>query len=73
VYESFVTGVPDFPMNFHHRWTHSLSGLSPMVRISATCPLNERSRFRREIVDRDSVEQDFYMLENSDSSSSDSL
>jgi hypothetical protein len=73
VYESLVTGVPDFPMNFQHRWAHSLSGLSPMVRISATCPINERSSFRREIADRDSVEQDFYVLENSDSPSSDSL
>jgi hypothetical protein len=73
VYESLVTGVLDFPMNFQHRWTHSLSGLSLMVRISATCPLNERSRFRREIADRESVEQDFYVLENSDSPSSDSL
>jgi hypothetical protein len=57
VYESLVTGVPDFPM----------------MRISATCPINERSSFRREIADRDSVEQDFYVLENSDSPSSDSL
>jgi hypothetical protein len=72
VYESLVTGVPDFPMNFQHRWAHSLSGLSPMVRISATCPLNERSRFRREIADRDSVEQDLYAFENSDSPISDS-
>ena len=44
-----------------------------MMRISATCPINEWSSFRREIVDRDSVEQDFYVLENSDSPSSDSL
>jgi hypothetical protein len=73
VYESFVTRVPDFPMNFHHQWTHSLSRLSPMVQISATCPLNERSRFHREITDRDSVEQDLYAFDKSDSLSSDSL
>jgi hypothetical protein len=72
VYESLVTEVPDFPMNFQHRWAHSLSGLSPMVQISATCPLNERSRFRCEIVDRDSVEQDLYALKNSNSPISDS-
>jgi hypothetical protein len=57
VYESLVTGVPDFPM----------------MRISATCPINERSSFRREIADRDSVEQDLYAFENSDSPISDSL
>jgi hypothetical protein len=55
VYESLVTGVPDFPM----------------MRISATCPINERSSFRREIADRDSVEQDLYAFENSDSPISD--
>ena len=31
VYDSLVTGVPDFPMNLKHRWTYSLSGLSPMA------------------------------------------
>jgi hypothetical protein len=56
MYESLVTGVPDFPM----------------MRISATCPINERSSFRREIADRDSVEQDLYAFENSDSPISDS-
>jgi hypothetical protein len=56
VYESLVTGVPDFPM----------------MRISATCPINERSSFRHEIADRDSVEQDLYAFENSDSPISDS-
>jgi hypothetical protein len=72
VYESLVTGVPDFPMNFQHRWAHFLSGLSLMVWISATFPLNERSRFHREIMDRDSMEQDLYAFENSDSPISDS-
>jgi hypothetical protein len=56
VCESLVTGVPDFPM----------------MQISSTCPINERSSFRREIADRDSVEQDLYAFENSDSSISDS-
>ena len=56
MYESLVTGVPDFSM----------------MRISATCPINERSSFRREIADRDSVEQDLYAFENSDSLISDS-
>jgi hypothetical protein len=44
-----------------------------MVQISATCPLNERSGSCREFADRDFVWQDFYVLENSDSPSSDSL
>jgi hypothetical protein len=45
VYESLVTGVPDFPMNFKHRWAYSLSGLSSMVQKSATCQLNGWSIF----------------------------
>jgi hypothetical protein len=31
--------IGTFPMNLHHRWIYSLSGLSPMAQISATCPL----------------------------------
>jgi hypothetical protein len=38
VYDSLVTGVPDLPMNFKHRWTYSLSGLSPMADLCHVSP-----------------------------------
>jgi hypothetical protein len=38
VYHSLVTGVPDFLMNFKHRWTYFLAGLTPMADLYHVSP-----------------------------------